>query len=154
MGKLVGGDSVGFGASRAGGGIQGRAGSNVQVVYKNGNANPLDAPRSLRDPALNNNKYKYSGNTQGSVKPQPITGTGNVKKVTRKEAVFNMNSPFKRGMPTQQQLGTAKGNARGLKAANKPTPKKQYVVEIQGKLYKTGGPAEKKIEELRKMQGG
>jgi len=139
-----GGGGLGGGSIRSMSGINGRAGSNVQVVYKNGNANPLDGPRSLKDVPYNNNKYKYSGNTQGSKKLQPITSTGDVKEVApgqskyQRQSVFAMYDTPKKEMPTQQQLDTVKGNARGMKAANKPIPKRAItgVVRLTEKQMK------------------
>ena len=114
-----GGGGIGGGSIRTMPGITGKAGSNVQVVYKNGSANPLDGSKSLKQVPLNNNKFTAKPNNQGSAKPQPMTGTGNVKKVAPGQSVFDMYDAFKRGMPTQQPLGTAKGNARGMKAIKK-----------------------------------
>jgi len=111
-----GGAGIGGGA-RVGAGIEGKPGSNVRPLFKNGNANPLEGPRPLGEPALNNNKYKYSGNTQGSKKPQPVVNEGTVRVNPKNNPLDGF--PKVKEMPTQGQLGTAKGNARGMKAIKK-----------------------------------
>lgn len=101
------------GGVRTSAGITGKAGSNVRPIYKSGSTGYVPVKGSV---PLNNNQYKASG-SQGSAKPQPSTRTGDVRVNPKNNPLDGF--PKVKEVPTQKQLGTAKGNARGMKAIKK-----------------------------------
>lgn len=86
---------------------------------------------------VRNNSNALSGVAKPNAKPDGITGGGLTGK---KSAII-----------------PGKGSARETNSIQKNSVKvkqKGFEVEIQGKMYKTGGPAERKMAELRRLQTG
>jgi len=131
-----GGAGIGGGA-RTGAGIAGKAGSNVRPIYKSGSTGYAPVKNSV---PLNNNQFKASG-SQGSAKPQPSTRTGDVRVNPKNNPLDGF--PKEKTIPSQQQLGTAKGNARGMKAATAKLSKGNAAREYQKDkidMIKTANP--------------
>ena len=90
-----------------------------------------------------------------------VTSSARVRKNTNAVA-----STIKADSPTAWRTGPIQRNSvkkvvGGKTKQNYPTKnelgignKKSFEVEIQGKMYKTGGPAERKMAELRRLQTG
>ena len=81
-----------------------------------------------------------------------INNLNRVRKNTN--AVAGVVKPNARPSVTAQKAATDMIQNRSVKEVPKvaKTGLKNVYVEIQGKMYKTGGPAEKKMAELRKVQ--
>ena len=155
MAKAIRIEGVAGGSGGVGGKTKGLTRAQIKKIQK---AKPLTEPKSAV-------KVKPAAKQQPSKKNIDTF----IKKRAMRNAQINeaqksddfINSGIRRPGPFSD--GKTK-LIRQIKASNKtpvkkvvsiknlsPTGKK-YEIEIQGKKYLTGGPAEKKIEELRKLQ--
>jgi hypothetical protein len=83
------------------------------------------------------NTNAVSGVAKPNAKPDVKTGGG----------LSSKKSVIKPGAGSAKETNYIQKNSVKVK-------QKDFEVEIQGKMYKTGGPAERKMEELRKVQSG